>query len=260
MSSPLLRDIACVLGTRSWSTSREPVPGHSGTGAQADRGRPRSVGETATGQETRGSSTEGGLQTSQRPGRATVDNPPAMKHKFHSLIDKVYDWKNLVRAWRKVRANKGAHGLDRVTIHMFESDWETHLREIQRKLVQHRYEPKPVRRVYIPKASDSNRIRQLTRRQQGRNVEAVIRDLNAVIRGWARYVGVAQVTGLFRTLDRWIRVRVRAFRFKRKCTNDNRRLPIRRLERWGLLSLAQCRPTLRLQYTGASALRAGEAP
>ena len=105
-----------------------------------------------------------------------------------------------------------------------------------------------------------NRIRQLTRRQQGRNVEAVIRDLNAVIRGWARYVGVAQVTGLFRTLDRWIRVRIRAFRFKRKCTNDNRRLPIQRLERWGLLSLAQCRPSLRLQYTGASALRADEAP
>ena len=161
MSSPLLQDIACVLSTRSWSTSREPVPGHSGTGAQADRGRPRSVGATATGQETRGSSTDGGLQTSQRPGRATVDNPPATKHKFHSLIDKVYDWKNLVRAWRKVRANKGAHGLDRVTIHMFESDWETHLREIQRKLVQHRYEPKPVRRVYIPKASDSKKLRPL---------------------------------------------------------------------------------------------------
>ena len=29
---------------------------------------------------------------------------------------------NLYRAWRKVRANKGTHGLDRVTIRMFESN------------------------------------------------------------------------------------------------------------------------------------------
>ena len=104
------------------------------------------------------------------------------------------------------------------------------------------------------------RVRMLTRRQQGRNVEAVLRDLNAVIRGWAQYFGVAQVVGLFRDLDRWIRVRIRAFRFKKKRKTDNARLPIRRLERWGLLSLAQCRPTLRLQYTGASARRAGKAP
>ena len=115
-----------------------------------------------------------------------------------------------------------------------------------------------VRSASIDRFKD--RVRFLTRRQQGRNVEAVIHNLNPVLRGWAQYVGVAEVVGVFRTLDRWIRMRIRAFRYKRKCRNDNSRIRIRRLEKWGLLSLAQCRPELRLLHTCASALRAGMAP
>ena len=63
------------------------------------------------------------------PGHAETASPRKGKLKAHSLIDKVYNEKNLYRAWRKVRANKGTHGLDRVTIRMFESDLDTHLRE-----------------------------------------------------------------------------------------------------------------------------------
>ena len=102
----------------------------------------------------------------------------------------------------------------------------------------------------LDKAIDSfmDKVRTLTRRQQGRNVEAVLADLNPVLRGWARYFGVGEVTHVMTLLDRWIRMRLRAFRFKRKCHNDNWRLPNRRLEKWGLLSLLQCRPALRLSY------------
>jgi len=81
--------------------------------------------------------------------------------KAHSLIDKVYNWENLWTAWRKVRRNKGAHGLDRVTIRAFEQDAETHLRELQRKLMENRFEPHPVRRVYIPKPSNPKQKRPL---------------------------------------------------------------------------------------------------
>lgn len=387
--------------------------------------------------------------------------------KAHSLIDKVYNWNNLWKAWRKVRANKGAHGLDRVTIRAFEHDAETHLRELQRKLMENRFEPHLVRRVYIPKTSNpkqkrplgipvvidrvcqqaiyqvllpifmpsfsarsfgfmpgrkaldaiatvirdawegflyvvdadiasffdrishevvisrvcariadgrvirllkaflkagisdrgvisvptegtpqggvispllanivldsfdkeieakgwrhvryaddfviltkspeeaalamayakevlgnlklslhetktrltdfhegfdflgfrfrsfrlkirerslekfKDRVRFVTRRQQGRNVEAVLHDLNPVIRGFANYFGVAEVFRTFRTLDKWIRMRLRCFRMKRKTRFANRRLPTRKLEKWGLLSLRDCRPKLRLAY------------
>ncbi len=387
------------------------------------------------------------------------------KYKHHSLIDKVYSWKNLYRAWRRVRRNKGAHGLDRVTVRHFEADWEKHLRGIQRQLKQRRFEPQPVRRVYIPKASDpkvrrplgipvvadrivqqalhqvldplfdhemsdrsfgyrkgrsahqavaalirdskegyrcvvdadlasffdrldhqvvmsrvrariadgrvldlieaflkagvvedgvlsvaqqgcpqggvispwlsnlvlddldkalesrsyrharyaddfvvlcrtheeakealafvkevlqelklslnetktrvvdlrdgfeflgfrfrrghvgvrdkaidrfKDKVRLLTRRQQGRNVNAVLEDLNPVLRGYGRYFGAAGVSVLFRSLDRWVRMRIRAFKLKRKARTDNWRLPNQKLANWGLLSLQQCRPNFRL--------------
>lgn len=398
-------------------------------------------------------------------GQAASQGQPLPK--AHSLIDKVYHWDNLVQAWRRVRANKGAHGLDRMTIRMFQADWEKHLREIRRALMHQRFKPTPVRRVYIPKSSDpkklrplgiptvadrivqqaivqivdplfdaylsprsfgfrkgrrahdaiatilqdgregyrvvvdaditsffdrldrevtmsrvrrriadgrvldlieaflkagvyeqgvvtvptegtpqggvispwlanlvlddldkaieakglrharyaddfvvlcrtrqeaeealefvkevlgklklslhetktrisdfdagfeflgfhirnyrlgirsksierfQERVRELTRRQQGRNVEAVIGDLNKVIRGWAKYVGVGEVAKQLDTLDRWIRMRIRSFRLKRRCRHDNWRLTNRRLEKWGLLSLLQCRPQYRLSY------------
>ena len=407
----------------------------------------------------------------RQPGRARAKSPRRdPKRKAHSLIDKVYRWENLYTAWRRVRRNKGAHGLDRVTIRMFEADVEMHLREIQRKLMERRYVPTPVLRVYIEKPSDpkkrrpigipvvadrivqqailqivdplfdsemsdrsfgfrknrnahqaiaalikdakegfrhvvdadvlsffdqidhdvamscvqeriadgrvlglieaflkagisedgvvsapergtpqggvispwianlvldnldkaieskgwrharyaddfvilcrsreeadlalihtkevlgklklklhpektsltdfwagfeflgfrfrSNRlgikpksierfkdkVRKLTCRQQGRNVDAVLADLNPVLRGWARYVGVAEAADTLRKLDKWVRMRMRAFRLKRKCHNDNWRLPNRRLAKWGLLSLQDCRPKLRLSYVRA---------
>ena len=401
------------------------------------------------------------------PGPARIDGQRIPVHKAHSLIDKVYSTKNLWTAWRKVRANKGAHGLDRVTIHAFEQDVHTHLREIQRKLMEDRYEPLPARRVYIPKTSDpkqlrplgiptvtdrvvqqavhqvldpiydpefsersfgfrrgrrahdavatairdlkegfryvvdadiasffdrldhevvmshvcakiadgrvirllkaflkagycegnivsvptegspqggvispllanivldafdkaieakgwrhvryaddfviltrsreeaehalgyakevlgslklalhetktrltdfgagfeflgfrfcgyhigvrgksierfKERVRTLTRRQQGRNVDAVLHDLNQVIRGVAAYFGVAEVATLFGVLDEGIRMRVRSFRLKRRNHNDNWRLPNRKLKKWGLLSLLECRPAHRLSF------------
>ena len=49
----------------------------------------------------------------------------------------------------------------RVTIRMFETDLDTHLREIQRKLKEHRFEPQPVLRVYIPKPADPKKRRPL---------------------------------------------------------------------------------------------------
>jgi len=387
------------------------------------------------------------------------------KHKAHSLIDKVYNEKNLYTAWRRVRRNKGAHGLDRVTIRMFEADLQKHLQEIQRKLKERRYQPQPVRRVYIPKASNprekrplgipvvadrvvgqallqvldplfdrelsdssfgyrkgrgaqdaiaaiikagrdgfrsvldadiksffdqldhdvvmsrvrariadgrvldlieaylkagvyeqgavsvptrgcpqggvispwlsnlvlddldkaveargyrhvryaddfvvlcrsrqeaeqarefvaevlrelkltlhadkthvvdfrggfeflgfrfhhghvgvrpkaverfKDKVRVLTRRQQGRNVEAVLGDLNPVLRGYANYYGSAEVTELFGRLDGWVRMRVRSFKMQRRSRRDNHRLSKRRLAKWGLLSLQNCRPVLNL--------------
>jgi group II intron reverse transcriptase/maturase len=94
-----------------------------------------------------------------------------------------------------------------------------------------------------------DKVRLLTRRQQGRNVDAVLVKLNPVLRGFANYFGVAEVTGLLLRLDKWVRTRIRGFKMKRRNAGDRHRLPNKRLAKWGLLSLLDdCRPERRLSY------------
>jgi RNA-directed DNA polymerase len=79
------------------------------------------------------------------------------KYKKHSLINQVYEYRNLEDAFKAVKANKGAPGIDGVTIEQFEQCLEQNLREIQRQLRERRYSPQPVKRVYIPKANGGQR-------------------------------------------------------------------------------------------------------
>ena len=77
--------------------------------------------------------------------------------KWHSLMDKVYAPKTLVLAWKKVRANKGAAGVDNITIDKFESNALRYLQELHEALKNQHYIPKPVKRVMIPKADGGER-------------------------------------------------------------------------------------------------------
>jgi Retron-type reverse transcriptase len=74
------------------------------------------------------------------------------KRRFHALYDKVYRWDVLEEAWRKVRANKGAAGIDKQTLSDIEEmGVEKFLLTCQRSLKENNYRPMPVRRQYIPK-------------------------------------------------------------------------------------------------------------
>lgn len=77
--------------------------------------------------------------------------------KWFSLIDKVYSVKTLEKAWIKVRANKGAAGVDKVSITRFEEHKDKYLAEIQEDLMKGQYRPQAVRRVYIPKGNGKTR-------------------------------------------------------------------------------------------------------
>ena len=79
------------------------------------------------------------------------------KFKHHSLIDKVYKRLNLYIAFEKVKANKGAGGIDGVSLDEFEKNLDKNLEETHRLLYEDRYVPKPVRRVYIPKPNGDQR-------------------------------------------------------------------------------------------------------
>jgi hypothetical protein len=71
--------------------------------------------------------------------------------KAHSLIGQVYDRRNLRRAWERVRKNKGAGGVDGVTIARFEENLDRYLDVLHRQLKDGRYRPRPVKRVEIDK-------------------------------------------------------------------------------------------------------------
>lgn len=79
------------------------------------------------------------------------------KFKHHSLIDKVYKRLNLYIAYEKVKANRGAGGVDRVSLEGFERNLEPNLEELHRLLYEDKYEPLPVKRVYIPKPNGDKR-------------------------------------------------------------------------------------------------------
>jgi len=79
------------------------------------------------------------------------------KVRWHSLYDKVISPSNLLDAYQKVRRNKGAGGVDGVTLEQFEERADEYLAFAQEKLQQKRYRSRPVRRVYIPKPNGKKR-------------------------------------------------------------------------------------------------------
>jgi RNA-directed DNA polymerase len=71
--------------------------------------------------------------------------------KAHSLIGQVYDSRTLGRAWERVRENRGAGGVDRISIDRFEQDHRRYLTVLHQRLGNGSYRPQPVRRVEIDK-------------------------------------------------------------------------------------------------------------
>ena len=70
--------------------------------------------------------------------------------KWFSLMDKVFAPKTLALAWAKVRANKGAAGVDGQSIGRFAAKADVYLSELSTALRDGSYQPQPVKRVDIP--------------------------------------------------------------------------------------------------------------
>lgn len=87
--------------------------------------------------------------------RAAKEEP---KRKFHALWQCVMSMSTLREAWRRVKANGGAAGVDRVTLKAIQDRGvDGFLKELLIELLNEEYHPQRVRRVYIPKANGKKR-------------------------------------------------------------------------------------------------------
>jgi len=77
--------------------------------------------------------------------------------KWFSLIDKVYNPQTLKAAWKKVASNRGAAGVDKISIKRFRAKAQFYLEELERELRNGSFQPSAVRRVHIPKDGKKTR-------------------------------------------------------------------------------------------------------
>src|SRR5580698_10602448 len=71
--------------------------------------------------------------------------------KWHSLIDKLYPVTTLRAAFTAVKTNRGAAGVDHVSIERYASDLDANLERLSASLRMGTYQPQAIRRHFIPK-------------------------------------------------------------------------------------------------------------
>ena len=107
----------------------------------------------------------------------TVVNESERPANTSRIMEEVCERANLKQALRQVKGNKGSGGVDRMTVDQLGDYLKESWPAIREQLLNGTYEPKPVRRVEIPKPEDGGvrklgikrRIREITRRAKGRN-------------------------------------------------------------------------------------------
>lgn len=73
------------------------------------------------------------------------------------LMEEILSEKNLKMAIKKVKQNKGAPGVDKMTVQEVERWFEQYREELISKIMNKQYRPMPVKRVYIPKPNGKQR-------------------------------------------------------------------------------------------------------
>lgn len=69
------------------------------------------------------------------------------------LIEEILSEDNLNEAIKRVKANKGVAGVDKMTVDQIDTYFEEHKKEIINRIMNKKYKPQLVKRVYIPKSN-----------------------------------------------------------------------------------------------------------
>src|SRR6266498_1900577 len=101
----------------------------------------------------------------RQAGREDIESPSVMSEperpaNTSRIMEEVCERANLKEALRQVKGNKGSAGVDRMTVDQLGDYLKQHWPAIREQLLNGTYEPKPVRRVEIPKP-DGGGVRKL---------------------------------------------------------------------------------------------------
>ncbi|HWX35047.1 MAG TPA: hypothetical protein VNZ53_47465, partial [Steroidobacteraceae bacterium] len=88
---------------------------------------------------------------------ATATSEPENPASTAYLMEAICDPENIEAALRAVVRNKGAPGVDGITVRQLPGILKARWPEIEDQLLQGRYQPQPVRRVQIPKPAGGTR-------------------------------------------------------------------------------------------------------
>ena len=80
-----------------------------------------------------------------------------MEEQQVELIERILEDKNLDYAIGAVVKNKGAAGIDKMTVYELRHYFQKNKAEIKEQIRNKKYQPQPVRRVYIPKPNGDKR-------------------------------------------------------------------------------------------------------
>jgi len=85
--------------------------------------------------------------------RRVMESPDPEGH----LLERILSRENMLKAWKRVKANKGAPGIDNMSVEDFPEYARNNWDSIRESLLAGTYQPLPVRRVEIPKATGGTR-------------------------------------------------------------------------------------------------------
>lgn len=108
--------------------------------------------------------TEDRLEAERRTGvlsdAMATPNPQDGEHQnSRMLLEEILSPENMAKAMKRVRANKGAAGIDGMTVDKLQTYMQEHGEPLNQKILSGKYVPRPVRRVEIPKPNGG--VRQL---------------------------------------------------------------------------------------------------
>jgi RNA-directed DNA polymerase len=92
--------------------------------------------------------------------RGALESRDGEKHgapQERTMIEEILEPENLSEAWKRVKGNKGAPGIDGMTVEDFPAFKQEHWPRIDIAIREGNYRPAPVKRVWIPKADGTKR-------------------------------------------------------------------------------------------------------